>query len=146
MLKLNLYSKNTGPQDDTRFDVTGHDRFGHVGIHRTTRSSSSTPTFTPSPKWRIQREALLRQQRQAERWRRSSGVRGSGYVLLGARQLPETSAADEENNDFSLKDSSQIKSRSPSFGFSWFRQALQHLLCRSDRRPHETDEPLDFMR
>ncbi len=143
MLKLNLYSKHTGTQDDSRFDVTGHDRYGH----RSTKSSSSTPTFTPSPKWRIQREALLRQQRQAERWRRSSGVRSDGYVLLPA-QLPAAATAAEEDNHFSAKDSPQTKARSPPFGLSWLRQFMQHLLCRSegsDRCPNQTDESLDHL-
>ena len=112
MLKLNLYSKNKGHHNDVQSEVTGHDRFGHIGVHRSAKSSSFANSFTPSPKWRIQKEALLRQQRQAERWRRASGVRGDGYKPIISQQ-PSTAAIKEEN-ECNHSSESEIKSNSRS--------------------------------
>lgn len=140
MLKLNLYSKNKSLQDDVKSEVTGHDRFGHVGVHRSAKSSSMANSFTPSPKWRIQKEALLRQQRQAERWRRSSGLRGDGYGPINSQQ-PSSARTIKEENEYSSESQIKVNSRSSFFGLSWARQLLQHLLaCRSEGCPNQTAE------
>lgn len=146
MLKLNLYSKNKGHHNDVQSEVTGHDRFGHIGVHRSAKSSSFANSFTPSPKWRIQKEALLRQQRQAERWRRASSVRGDGYKPIISQQ-PSTAAIKEEN-ECNHSSESEIKSNSRSsfFGLSWLRQLLQHLLvCRSEGCPNPTEESPEYL-
>ena len=141
---LNLYSRRRD-QKDSRYLVTGHDRFGRVGAHRSTKNSSSVPMFAKSPKWRLEREALLRQQAQ-ERWRRASAISREDtnrYVLLPTQQQPPPSAMDED--DANSKAASQAKSnpRSPFFGFTWLRQLLQQLLCRSEGTPNDQARQAD---
>lgn len=148
---FNLYSRHTGQQqDNVRDEVTGHDRFGHVGVRRW-KKSSSAPTFTPSPKWRIQREALLKQQSQAERWRRAPGLRSStsGYRLLPVQEKPSSVQAESAKDDLDQSSARDNPKSSTLFGFSWLRQILQQLLCRSDAaishqsQHNQADESLD---
>lgn len=134
---FNLYSRHKGPQENSRFEVTGHDRFGRVGASRS-KHSSSAPTFPRSPKWRIKKEALLRQQQgQVERWRRPSGH----YALLSVQH--STTVSDKHSYHL-VQDN---PSRFPSFDFSWMRQLLQQLTCRSEAndtsKPPTGDESLD---
>lgn len=150
---FNLYSRHTGQQQDNVRDevTTGHDRFGHVGARRW-KKSSSAPTFTPSPKWRIQREALLKQQNQAERWRKVSAVKSGGtggYRLLSVQQPQPAAQAEPTTTRDDLNESSANPKSSTLFGFSWLRQILQQILCRSQGannrqcQHNQADESLD---
>ncbi|KAI9561874.1 hypothetical protein GHT06_012836 [Daphnia sinensis] len=144
MLKLNLYSKNTGRQGDTRSGVTGHDRFGHVGALRSAKSSSVRPSFAPVPKWRIKKEALLRQQPQAERWRRFSGIRADDYKLITDQQA---STSNKKQNGYK-SDNSQGKGNSGWFfvGVIWLRQLLKHMLtCDKDACSDQSDESPEYL-
>ncbi|XP_059350506.1 uncharacterized protein LOC130697539 isoform X2 [Daphnia carinata] len=144
MLKLNLYSKNTARQGDTRSGVTGHDRFGHVGALRSAKSSSTRPSFAPVPKWRIQKEALLRQQPQTERWRRFSGIRADDYKLITDQQASSSSKKQNGNNS----DNSQGQGNLGWFfvGIIWLRKLLKHMLtCDKDVCSDQSDESPEYL-
>lgn len=144
MLKLNLYSKNTGRPGDTRSAVTGHDRFGHVGALRSAKRSSVRPRFAPVPKWRIQKQALLRQQPQTERWRRFSGIRADDYKLITDQQ---TSSSNKKQNGYKA-DNSQGQGKSGWFfvGVVWLRQLLKHMLtCDKDACSDQSDESPEYL-
>lgn len=137
---FNLYSRHKSPQENSRFEVTGHDRFGHVGVARS-KHSSSVATFARSPKWRIKKEAILRQQQgQVERWRRSSLSSGH-YTLLSVKHP----TALTRKSSFHLSHASP--SRLAAFDFSWMRQLLQQITCRSEGKDscngRTEDESLD---
>lgn len=144
MLKLSLYSKNTGRQSDTRSAVTGHDRFGHVGIRRFAKSSSVAPTFAPVPKWRIQKEALLRQQRQTERWRRSSEIISDDYKPITTQQV---SRASKKKNGYKSGNSRIQGNPGWSFaGVIWLRQLLKHMLtCHTDDCSNQSEETPEYL-
>lgn len=157
---FNLYSRHTATQNTghVRYEVTGHDRFGHVGAARRSKKSTSAPTFTPSPKWRIQREALLRQQSQAERWRRVSGTKtGVGSINSGYNLLPTQDSSvvtDGASNDLNAPQAKNSNSRSLIDGFTWLRRFLQQLFCRSqtnstnasrEHSQNQTNESLDHL-